>query len=79
MNETKLELKKRSTPVHHPVNPIIIHPHTGVISRFIHILGLDTLRIEELSLPDRRRASNEAQNSKDIFVGTAMIYVKRDR
>ena len=70
-------MKKKSISLDHIKNPIILHHNTGIMSKFVHILGLNTWGIEKLTLQETRQASNVAQINKETTIGTAMMYIKR--
>jgi hypothetical protein len=73
LSRPKLEFKKGAKSLDYPDNQKILHPKTSVISRFMYILGLNTTGIGDLSLPDSRNASNQAQIRKDVVFGTTMV------
>ena len=77
LNRTKIDFKKKSILFDHTKNPNILHPNTGIISKFIHILGLNAWGVGELTLPETRKAGNVAQINKETAIGNAMMYLRR--
>ena len=80
LNEPGLGSKKKNglleTKNHYKTSTL--HPDVGILTKLIHIMGFNLQGIEELTGPDRQ-AFDAAQIRKETVIGTAMIYLRKNR
>jgi hypothetical protein len=79
LNEPRLGLKKKSGVLEtkNRSDPNIFHFYTSILTKIIHMIGLNYYEIKEFTLPETRKAYNSAQIGREVAIGAAVNYIKK--